>query len=131
MAKKREFTKTRFNVTPQGIEIAGKIKFSLKMFDGDTPQEHVVNFDCSFTEEEFLKTFIGQLVVDMQNRIFRPLGSHAKVREVTANTLTKSDIYKGERGKAPETLEQMVARMRKKGYTKAQILELFEDESEE
>ena len=97
MAKKREITISKFNVTDVGCELKAKATFSLKMFEGDVAQEHVANFDLSMTKERLVALAMNTVVIDLQKHC-RTLETHAKVRALTANVLGMKDIYPG-RGK--------------------------------
>lgn len=94
MAKKREITISKFNVTDAGCELKAKATFSLKMFEGDVAQEHVANFDLSMTKERLVSLAMNTVVIDLQKHC-RTLEKHSKVRELTANVLGMKDVYPG------------------------------------
>ena len=96
MAKKREVTIGKFNITEQGCELQARVGFSLKMFDGDQPIEHVMGIDMSMTKDQLIHLAISTIVIDAQ-KIMRGLESHAKVREFTGKILGYKDIYPGVR----------------------------------
>ena len=94
MAKKREITISKFNVTDAGCELKAKATFSLKMFEGDGAQEHVANFDLSITKERLVALAMNTVVIDLQKHC-RTLEQHSKVRELTKNVLGMKDVYPG------------------------------------
>lgn len=94
MAKKREITIGKFNVTDAGCELKAKATFSLKMFEGDTAQEHVANFDLSMTKERLVALAMNTIVIDLQKHC-RTLETHAKVRDLTRSVLGMKDVYPG------------------------------------
>lgn len=112
MAKKREITISKFNVTDAGCELKAKATFSLKMFEGDGAQEHVANFDLSMTKERLVALAMNTVVIDLQKHC-RTLEQHSKVRELTKNVLGMKDVYPG-RGtvvmKREMTPEEIIAK---------------------
>lgn len=112
MAKKREITISKFNVTDAGCELKAKATFSLKMFEGDGAQEHVANFDLSMTKERLVALAMNTVVIDLQKHC-RTLEQHSKVRELTRNVLGMKDVYPG-RGtvvmKREMTPEEIIAK---------------------
>jgi hypothetical protein len=96
MAKKREVTIGKFNINEVGCELQARIGFSLKMFDGDTPVEHVAGIDFSMTKDQIVGLAIKSITIDLQ-KILRGLETHAKAREFTGKVLTYADVYPGVR----------------------------------
>ena len=136
MAKKREISISKFNVTDAGCELKAKATFSLKMFEGDVAQEHVANFDLSMTKERLVALAMNTVVIDLQKHC-RTLETHAKVRALTANVLGMKDIYPG-RGaitvKRDMSPEEIVAKAKSDPKYRAELmahLAVMQDEIDE
>jgi hypothetical protein len=109
MAKKRDITISNLNVTKEGCELSAKIGLSLKLFEGDTAMDHVLNINMSMTLTQLVMLALKSIVIDAQ-KIMRTLGSHAKVYTWTDTVKTYADIYAAERKvsiKADMTPEQI------------------------
>jgi hypothetical protein len=112
MAKKRDITISTMRVTDAGCELKAKVGFALKLFEGDTAIDHVMNIDFSMTLVQLIMLALKSIVVDAQ-KIMRGLGSHSKVFTMTEKTLSYADIYTSEKRvsvKADMTPEQIRAK---------------------
>ena len=135
MAKKREVSVTRFNVNEQGAELKAKAKFSLKLFEGDEAQEHVVNYDLSMTRAKVIDLVMSTLVIDTQ-KIMRTMDSHGKVRTWTSTEKVMADIYPGRKDREPESPEKAAAKaldyaQADKELRKAMLAELLKMDEED
>ena len=134
MAKKRIVEVGKFAVNDMGCELKAKVTFSLKMFEGDTPQEHVANIDLSIDKAKLIDLAMSTIVIDLQKRC-RELENHGKVRDLTKNTLHKADIWPGKRTVSVArdmTPEQIRAKAKSDPvFRKALMAELAEMEDED
>lgn len=131
MAKKREVNISRMNVVGDKVELAARITFGLAMFKGDTPVEHVMNIDFSMTLLQLVMLAIKSIVIDAQKYMRDKLGTHAKVREWTGNTLGYKDVYPGVRVATMQkamTDEELIAELKKRGLVDRFIDEVKDDE---
>jgi type IV pilus biogenesis protein CpaD/CtpE len=94
MAKKRNIMITLFKHAPEGSQIKARIEFTLKLFDGDVPQDHTMNLDLLLPKGKLEALAANTVVIDVQKRL-RELGDHAKVRAWTASPVTYDRVYPG------------------------------------